>query len=298
MPVEEERTENSQRVTRDYLAALPERAVRAAAASVGGLVYEASELALPAFVRESKLYQATVARLLRIVVELVGGVMGVFGREDVPVRELAVRKLAGNAVELAGFLAFGWSPVWLLAAAADVTNGTRVYLRTLVEELERTGALPEGTDVGSVEQLLSVLEQTSGKAADAIDVPPLNVPDLRRSLAELRAHADELPAAESLNTLFGELRAVARQEGKSLLSVSSAVAAGAVQAGAQLGTTHIFDYYRGALGMIRTEGFATFLRRVSRPYTAAAARHLDPRRETRTQRWLERWRTRAARPVR
>ena len=43
----------------------------------------------------------------------------------------------GNAVELAGFLAFGWSPVWLLAAASDVTNGTRVYLRALVEELER-----------------------------------------------------------------------------------------------------------------------------------------------------------------
>ncbi|HET7771233.1 MAG TPA: hypothetical protein VFN74_20860, partial [Chloroflexota bacterium] len=153
--------ESNQGVTREYLASLPERAVRAAAASVGGLVYEASELALPAFVRESKLYRATVGRLLRIVVELVGGVMGVFGRDDVPVRELAVRKLAGNAVELAGFLAFGWSPVWLLAAASDVTNGTRVYLRALVEELERSGALPEGTNVGSVEQLLSVMEQAS-----------------------------------------------------------------------------------------------------------------------------------------
>ena len=292
MRVGEERAESSPGVTREYLASLPERAVRAAAASVGGLVYEASELALPAVVRESKLYQATVGRLLRIVVELVGGVMGVFARDDVPVRELAVRKLAGNAVELAGFLAFGWSPVWLLAAASDVTNGTRAYLRTLVEELERTGALPEGTDVGSVEQLLTVLEQTSGKAADAIDVPPLNVPDMRRSLAELRTHADELPAAESLSALFAELRAVARQEGKTMLSVSSAVAAGAVQAGAQLGTAHVVDYYRGALGMIRTEGFATFLRRVSRPYAEAAARHLDPRRETRTERWIERWRKR------
>lgn len=279
-------------VTGEYLASLPERAVRAAAAGVGGLVYETSEVALPAFVRRSKLYQATVARVLRIVVELVGGVMGVFGKETMPVGELMMRKLAGNAVELAGFLAFGWSPVWLLAAASDVTNGTRTYLRVLVEELQRTGALPEGADVASVEQLLNVLEQTSGKAADAIDVPPLNVPELRRSLGELREHADELPTAESLGSLFADLRAVAQKERRSLLTVSSAVAAGAVQAGAQLGTAHVFEYYRGALGAIRTEGFPTYLKRVSRPYAEAAARHLDPQRSTLTERWLERWQRR------
>jgi hypothetical protein len=275
-------------VTSDYLVSLPERAVRAAAAGVGGLVYEASEVALPAFIRRSKLYQATVARVLRIVVELVGDVLGVFGKEPMPVKELAVRKLAGNAVELAGFLAFGWSPVWLLAAAADVTNGTRAYLRALVDELKRTGALPQSADVGSVEQLLNVLEQTSGGAADAIDVPPLNVPELRRSLQELRAHAGELPTAESLRALFSSLREVAEREDRSLLSVSSAVASGAVQAGAQLGTAHIFEYYRDALGAIRTEGFPVYLRRVSGPYRTAAARHLDPGRSTFTERWLKR----------
>ena len=287
-----ERDTNPRGVTAEYVVSLPERAVRAAAAGVGGLVYETSELAVPSFVRESKLYQATVARLLRIVVELLGGVLGVFAKDAMPVKELAVRKLAGNAVELAGFLALGWSPVWLLAAAADVTNGTRVYLRTLVEELERSGALPEGTDVGSVEQLLGVLEQTSGRAADTIDVPPLNVPELRQSLAALRAHADELPTAESLGALFTDLRAVAQRERRSVLAVSSAVAAGAVQAGAQLGTVHVFEYYRSALAAIRTEGFPTFWRRVSSPYLEAAARHLDPRRRTRTERLLEKWKSR------
>ena len=275
-------------MTRDYLASLPERAVRAAAAGVGGLVYETSEVVLPAFVRRSKLYQATVARLLRLTVELVGGVLGVFGREPMPVRELAVRKLAGNAVELAGFLAFGWSPVWLLAAAADVTNGTRLYLRELVDELKRADLLPADADIGSAEQLLNVLERTSGKAADAIDVPPLNVPELRQSLHELRQHADELPSSESLGALFADLRAVAQRENRSLLSVSSAVASGAVQAGSRLGEAHVFEYYRTALGAIRDEGFPAYLRRVSVPYRNAAARHLDPGHSTFTERWLKR----------
>jgi hypothetical protein len=273
---------------RDYLVSLPERAVRAAAAGVGGLVYETSEVMLPAFVRRSKLYQATVARVLRVVVEMVGGVLGVFGKEPMPVRELAVRKLAGNAVELAGFLAFGWSPVWLLAAAADVTNGTRRYLQALVDELKRAKVLPADADIGSADQLLNVLEQASGKASDAIDVPPLNVPELRSSLRELRKHADELPSAESLGALFSDLRAAAQRENRSLLSISSAVAAGAVQAGSRLGEAHVFEYYRSALVAIRAEGFPTYLGRVSGPYREAAVRHLDPGRSTFTERWLGR----------
>lgn len=61
--------------------------------------------------RYSRLYQATIAPLLRILVELLGGVRGVLRHGPISVEELAVRKLAGNAVELAGSLAMGWSPL-------------------------------------------------------------------------------------------------------------------------------------------------------------------------------------------
>ena len=60
-----------------YLASLPERTARAAVAVAGGAVRETAEVALPRVVRGSRLYQATVARLLRILVEGVGGVHGV-----------------------------------------------------------------------------------------------------------------------------------------------------------------------------------------------------------------------------
>src|SRR5215203_42108 len=102
-------------ISQRYLASLPERTARAGAALTGGLVYEASEVLLPLAVRRSRLYQAIVGRLLRITIELVGGVEGVYPAQEMPVRELLVRKAAGNAVELASFMAVGWSPVWLLA---------------------------------------------------------------------------------------------------------------------------------------------------------------------------------------
>ena len=91
-------------LSRSYLASLPERTTRAGAALAGGLVYEASEVVLPVAVRRTKLYQAIVGRLLRITIELVGGVDGVYPSEEMPARELLVRKTAGNAVELASLL--------------------------------------------------------------------------------------------------------------------------------------------------------------------------------------------------
>src|SRR3712207_2370311 len=101
------------RLSRSYLASLPERTARAGAALTGGLVYEASEVMLPLAVRRSSLYQAMVGRLLRIMIEMAGDVEGIYPAREMPVRELLVRKMAGNVVELSSFVAVGWSPVWL-----------------------------------------------------------------------------------------------------------------------------------------------------------------------------------------
>ena len=134
-------------LSRSYLASLTERTARAGAALTGGLVYETTEVMLPLAVRRSRLYQAIVGRLLRIMIELVGGVEGVYPAQEMPVRELLVRKTAGNVVELSSFMAVGWSPVWLLAGASDLVGGTKVYLRTLVGELRDAGVLAPDAEV-------------------------------------------------------------------------------------------------------------------------------------------------------
>jgi hypothetical protein len=279
-------------LSRSYLVSLPERTARAGAALTGGLVYETTEVMLPLVVRRSKLYQAIIGRLLRIIIELVGGVEGVYPAQEMPARELLVRKTAGNVVELSSFVAVGWSPVWLLAGASDLVGGTKVYLRTLVSELQEAGVLAPDADVSSFEELLSALEGTSGMLADAVDVPPLNVASVRTSWQELQRQVADLPDAAGLEKIFADLRLAARQEDRSILEISSMVALGAVRSGVRLGSVHIFDYYRRALPTIVQEGLLTFLRRTSTPYLRRAGSHFDPRSSTHSERLLRRWKHR------
>jgi hypothetical protein len=276
-------------LSQGYLASLPERTARAGAALTGGFVYETGEVLLPLAVRRSRLYQAIVGRLLRITIELVGGVEGVYPTEEMRVRELLVRKTAGNAIELSSFLAVGWSPVWLLAGASDLIGGTKVYLRVLATELRDTGVLSAEEDVASFEELLTALEGTSGMLADTVDVPPLNIPSVRTSWQELRRQVADLPDADGLEKIFSDLQLAARQEDRSILEISSIVALGAVHAGVRLGNVHIFEYYRSALRTITDEGLVSFLHRTSTPYLMRARSHFDPESSTYSERLLRRW---------
>jgi hypothetical protein len=276
-----------QRIPR-YVVSLPERTMRAAIALVGGAVYETSNVALPRALRESKLYQVTIDRLLRILIEWVGDVRDVYQDEVTSVQELAARKFAGNVLEVASIFAVGFSPLWLLAAASDVMGGSKAYLRALVNELEAAGHLPQDTDVASYEELLSRLETGSGVLADAIDIPPMSLQEARASFDALRRQASDLPPAEDLATLFQEMQATARREGRSLADVSAALGLAAAKAGLEMGNVHIFDFYRDALGAIREEGLLRFLRRVATPYVSRAGRHFDPNVTTYTDRLL-RW---------
>ena len=270
-----------------YLVSLPERVLRALAAGLGGLLYEAAEVLLPAWIRSSRLYQAVFARFLRIIVELVGGVRGVLPPDTIDSRELVVRKAAGNMFEVASFLALGWSPLWLLAAAADLTGGSKTYLHTLARELQKKGLLTEIADITSAEDLLRNLESASGVMADLVDVPPLNVSEMRRSWQMLKQNASELPDAHRLAQLYRQLLAAAKKEERSVIQVSSIVAASAMRAGVQLGQLHIFDFYRQSLQIIAGEGLAVYSRRVTRPYLTAAQGHFAYRRWTKTDRLLQ-----------
>ena len=48
-----------------YLLSLPERLLRALAAGLGGLIFEVTEVILPHWLRQTRLYQAMVYRFLR-----------------------------------------------------------------------------------------------------------------------------------------------------------------------------------------------------------------------------------------
>ena len=275
-----------------FLVSLPERLFRALAAATGGTVHETAELVLPRLVRRSRLYEATAKNLLRITVELVGGVdrpqEEVVDEIEPSPKKLAVRKSAGNAVELGSIFAFGFSPLWLLAAAADVTHGTRVYLDALVDELKRAGVIARSAELQSVDDLLGALEGASGTTARLIDIPPLEVEALRRSLSDLRDNAEALPSPAELAAAYTGLVAEAEHENRSLLEVSVGMGLAFFNSARKVGRQHVLDPYNEDLKPLRDEGFAGYARRVGRPYAQAVLRHFDPRRPTLTERGIGR----------
>lgn len=276
-----------------FLASLPERAVRALAAVLGGALHETFELALPRLVRRSRLYEATARNLLRVTIELVGGVeprAAVEHEHEPDPGRLAVRKGAGNVVELGSIAAFGFSPLWVLAAAADVSHGSRVYLDAFVGELVREGVLPEGSRPGSADELLAALEGVSGTTARLVDIPPLELQALRRSLEDIRRDAASLPPPEQLARAFAGLRDAARRERATLLEVSVGIGLAFFNSARHVGRQHLLDPYREDLRPVAEEGFAAYARRVSRPYAEAVARHFDAGSQTLTERGLERLR--------
>jgi hypothetical protein len=275
-----------------YLLTLPERLIRVVAAAGGGAVHETAELVLPRLVRRSRLYEATAKNLLRITVELVGGVEraqeSVAGEVEPSPKKLAVRKTAGNVVELGSILAFGLSPLWLLAGAADVTRGTRVYLDALVTELKGAGVIARDAELASVDDLLAALEGASGTTARLIDIPPLEVQALKQSLADLREDAGNLPSPAELAAVYGALLAEADREQRSVLEVSLGMGLAFFNSARKVGRQHVLDPYTEDLRPVRDEGFAAYARRVGRPYAQAVARHFDPQRETLIERGVER----------
>ena len=268
-----------------YHVALTERVLRSISAVFGGAVQETAQLVLPRVVRRSRFYEATAKNLLRILVELIGGVEPT-EPAAVPAGELAIRKGAGNVAEIGSIAAFGFSPLWLLAGASDLLHGSRVYLGALVDELKRAGVLAVEVETTSVDDLLGVLERGTGRTAALIDVPPLELAQLRRSLAELAAEREALPSAAELGTLYEALRRTAQREDRSLLEVSSGVGLAFLTSARLVTHEHLVVPYGEDWRPVWREGFAAYARRVAVPYRRAVEAQLRGERLSVTERAL------------
>ncbi len=294
-----------------YLLSLPERALRSATALAAGLVRELGDVALPAAIRRSKLYQMLVETTLRFLIEQVGQVEGAYPAEERLAEDFAIRRTAGNGIELVGILTFRASPVWVLAALADLSGAGRQLVREISESLKQEGLLERDKKFETVDQILDGLEKSAGRLAEAINAPPLDVAGLRREWNEVRAHvraipAPRLPSPNALRRNWEELKQAAAAEKRSVFEMSSLLALGAVgrlpgnllwlSRCAQSATRRtgrlfagaLLDHYHGALQEIRRTGYLAYWAREFRPYLRAAAAQFSPRRRSLTQRLLRR----------
>ena len=296
---------------RSYLLSLPERLVRSTVGLGAGLTREVADIAVPGGIRRGQLYQNLVDATLRYLIEQVGGAEGAYTTGEKLPDDFVVRRTAGNAIELLGIVAFRASPVWVLAALADLSGAGRYLIPQITDALKADGLLDQDAEFTTVDEMLDGLERTSGRIAAAINTPPLDVPGLRAEWQAVREEAralqpSNLPTRESLTALWQQLKNEAAHQDRSVVETSSMLAVsaarglpervrylsasarvGASRAGYVLGAA-LLDHYRQTLGEIRETGYATYAARQLRPYVRAAVAQFSPRRRTLTERLMER----------
>src|SRR5712691_8132702 len=216
-----------------YMVSLPERLLRSAAALAGGVIRELGDVALPAAVRRTKSYQMMVEIALRFLIEQVGEVKGVYPAEGKLANNFLMRRTAGHGLELAGLIAFRASPVWIMAALADISGAGRQIVQEIAEALTHEGLLDRGAKFENIDQLLDGLEQTTSRLADVCNTPPLDVAELRRERRAFRESAAKipprnLPSPELLRRRWRELQAEAAAQGRSVFELSSLIAVAAI----------------------------------------------------------------------
>jgi len=300
-----------------YLASFPERLIRSTVGLGAGVAREVGDVVIPEGIREGQLYQNLVATTLRFFIEQVGGAEGVYETDEKLVADFLVRRTAGNVLELAGIVAFRVSPVWVLAALADLCGMGRHLIPEISDALKAEGLLDNDANFSSVDEVLDGLEKTSTRLASTVNTPPLDVASLRVEWNALREEARSLapaslPSGESIGQLWTQLKHEASAQDRTVFEMSSMLAvsaagklpagvrwlsasskAAASRTGEVVGAA-LLDYYARTLADIRQVGFITFAGRQLRPYVQAAIAQFSPNRSTLTQRLIERWNKRNA----
>jgi hypothetical protein len=207
-------------------------------------------------------------------------------------------------------LAFRASPVWIMAALADVSGAGRHIVREIADALKQEGLLGGGAKFENVDQLLEGLEQTASQVADLCNAPPLDVAGLRREWATFRAAVAKipprnLPSAGFLRQHWEELKAEAAVQNRGVFELSSVMAVSAIarapitllrlgraanrgvwRSGQTLGSS-VLLHYSQVLGEIHERGYAAYWAQEFRPYLRAAAEQFSPKHRSLTGRWLK-----------
>ncbi|HTA68926.1 MAG TPA: hypothetical protein VK776_11640 [Bryobacteraceae bacterium] len=292
-----------------YILSLPERVVRSAAALAGGLIRELGDITVPAAVRRTKSYQMMVDIALRFMIEQVGQVKGVYPSEGVLANNFLLRRTAGHGIELAGLLAFRASPVWIMAALADISGAGRQIVQEIAEALKEEGLLDRDAKFENIDQLLDGLEQTTGRAADLFNAPPMDVAGLRKEWDAFRQSIAKipprnLPSAELVRRHWDELKLEAAAQNRSVFQLSSIMAVSAISRApetllrlaraanravwrtGQLFAGSVLEHYSHTLRDIRERGYAAYWAEAFRPYLRAAAGQFSPGHSSLTDRLL------------
>lgn len=288
-----------------YGLSLPERTVRSTSAMVGGIIHESAGRLIPATFRSSRSYSLFVQQALNMMVHDIGGVSNP-GTSDLPPEESKLaQKAVGGLLDVAGAATLHLSPLTVLAIFNDVAYGSGHFLGKLSEELKREGIIDADSSIDRVADLVQALQNTSSRAAEAIDTPPISVSGLTETIRQIStevARVDPtclLPQHE-LEQMWTEMEQAASQANVGLWDVSTAMtmfamnritltSRGALSTFSVVGNLldqHIVRHYADALDSIGTQGLYATLEEASAPYLEAVWLNFDATRDTWTEAFL------------
>ena len=288
-----------------YSASLPERALRSSSAVLGGALHESSYWLVPSTFRSSKSYTTFVKQMLDFMTRDIGGVeqeKKKDSKEDPEVENYVARKVVGGFMDLAGMATLHLSPITILAIVSDVAYGSQTYLKELSEELKKHGVIDENSTIDHAADLLTAIKETTGKTAEAFDVPPLSVDGLQETLKQTIDSASGIdptrliPQGE-VQRLWDDMHKMANKEGVGMMEISSAMSMytvgkiGTLGRGALSSVTvagnmfdrHITQHYSDSLEEINEKGFYATFAESSRPYIAAVWYNFHSERTTVTE---------------
>jgi hypothetical protein len=290
-----------------YALSLPERTIRSLAALAGGTSTLLAEMLFPESLRGTTIYNVTIGLMQQFIVERVAGMESEISEDRTELGDDYVqRKMAGTALEAAGLLTMGASPLWVLAIAGDVAGGSKVFLNRLLKHLKENGIVAEETEVAELVDVLEAVQEASTKSAITIDTPPLSREDLSKLADEMKVSYGQVFKSTTnlmprLDAIWKNMEQLARRENISIERLGGIMTVDAVswskkgagmalaagQTGAELFDEKILESYRKTLAVASEQGIDKYMSDHMRPFMQSARAHFDPTQKTWTESKLE-----------
>jgi hypothetical protein len=286
-----------------YTLSLPERTIRSLAAFVGGVSTFLTETLFPSSLRGTTTYKVTIGLMQQFIIERVAGIKNEISEGHVQLGEDFVqRKMAGTALEAAGLLAMGYSPLWVFAILGDAAGGSRVFLDRLVKYLKENEVITEDIQAGELVDVFEAVQEASSKSASTIDTPPLSREELHELANDMKlSYGRVLKSTKNLTprleAIWKNMEQLARQENISIerlvgiMTVDAAIwskkgmgiAKATGQTGTELFNEKILDSYRKTLETTSGQRIDAFMSNHMHPFMQSAKAHFDPAQKTWTE---------------
>jgi len=290
-----------------YILSLPERSIRSLAALAGGTTTLLAETLFPKSFRGTTTYRVTIGLMQQFIVERVAGMKSEIGEEQAKLSDDYVqRKMAGTALEAAGLLTMGASPLWVLAILGDAAGGSKIFLNRLVAYLKENGVVAEETQATELIDVLEAVQEASSKSATTIDTPPLSRAELSKLADEMKASYGRVFRSTTnlmprLDAIWKNMEGLAHRENISMERLGGMMTVDAVswskkgmgvalatgRTGAELFDEKILDSYKKTLAAASEQGIDKYMSDHMRPFMQSARAHFDPAQKTWTEKKLD-----------